>query len=107
MTRKSAWGRDVEESEVERDAFGRPRPRPRATPVVADFVEVGLCEADAKAASEGLAAGRYISFEDACLSAAIFQGSSKVVNLKEDVMRAKARAFGGGRPTMGEAWPRA
>jgi hypothetical protein len=111
---KTPWGRErVEEAWAEIDEILRPSTRQRdaidealATPTqspwgraldpkgptVRDFKEVGLSEADARAASAGLTEGKFLSFEDACLSTAIF-GPSKSVQLNEDAMRRKARYF--------------
>jgi hypothetical protein len=88
---KNAWGREIQESGPERlDAWGRPRP-PRSLEA-RDFREVGLSEDDAAAALAGLAEGRYLSYEDACLSRATF-GRTKPVPIDESLMRSKAREF--------------
>lgn len=89
---KTPWGRPVVEAQAT-DAWGRPidRSRPK-TPTVKDFRDVGLSESDATAALEGLTAGRYLSFEDACLATSLF-GEGKTVTLREDAMREKARQF--------------
>ena len=89
--RPSPWGRPpVQEQRT--NAFGRLLPPLVKTPTEADFREVGLNESDAKAAAAGLAEGRYVSFEDACLATALF-GGSKSMTLSEGAMRAKAREF--------------
>ncbi len=84
------WGRPPVR-EAERDAFGRPLPARAKTPTVADFREVGLSEADAQEAAGGLAAGRFVSFEDACLSTAMSKPGERT--LRETAMRAKAKGF--------------
>jgi hypothetical protein len=93
------WGRPLEEDSPGYDTLklalegGRPAASPRK-PTFADFREVGLSEADATAAAAGLAGGKYLSFEDACLSQTIFGGTgNKVATLDEARMRAKARSF--------------
>lgn len=91
----TAWGRPLSEAgtPTDRDAWGRTRPRPKRTPTIEDFTAVGLDEADANKAAAGLAKGRYLSFEDACLSTAIFASDSATIKLDEAAMRTKAREF--------------
>ncbi len=88
---RTPWGR-VQMKESATNPFGRQLP-PRQ-PAETDFVEVGLSEAHAKEAHEGLASGRFVSFEDACLSTAMHKVGSPT--LQEAAMREKARRFAGG-----------
>ncbi len=82
---RTAWGRQRFQESPGRDAA-------KTAPAEADFCDVGLNETDAKSAAEGLTAGRFVSFEDACLATALF-GETKNVSLNESLMRAKAKEF--------------
>lgn len=92
--RRTPWGREIQES-TPTTPWGRPR-----GPLLADFTEVGLSEADATAAAEGLKTGEYLSFEHACLSQTLFGdsghgplGRKYRPVLDESLMREKALAF--------------
>lgn len=81
--RSNPWGRPVAETAA-----------PPRTPQASDFRDVGLTGAQAASAVAGLAEGRFLSFEDACLSAAIFGARrGAAVKLDEAAMRSKARTF--------------
>lgn len=89
---KTPWGRDVTLAET---APAQEKP----APVAADFAAVGLSEAAAIGAAEGLAEGKFLSFEDACLSQALFaQSTGRPAELDEDLMRSKARYYAQGGP---------
>lgn len=95
---RSAFGRDITWADI--DEAMKPRTGHAldealaggTAPTEQDFRDVGLSESDAKSAAVGLSGGRFLSFEDACLSTAIF-GPSKTVNLDETKMRERARRF--------------
>ncbi|MDO3397004.1 hypothetical protein QWJ41_14855 [Nocardioides sp. SOB44] len=95
---RSAFGREITWTDI--DEAMKPRPghvldealAGGTSPTEQDFRDVGLSESDAKAAATGLSGGRFLSFEDACLSTAIF-GPSKAVGLDETKMRERARRF--------------
>lgn len=103
MTKKTnMWGReityaDIDEALKPRTAWGRLDEALDPTrPTEKDFREVGLCEDDAKAAHAWLSEGRYLSFEDACLSTAIFEAGrtkSGTTSLDQVEMRKRARRF--------------
>lgn len=94
---ETPWGRPAKVAESSRPAgpWGR-RGGSGGAPTQADFVAVGLSEAQAEESMEGLKSGRFVSYEDACLSVARGRG---VTTLREDAMRRRARAF---RPVQGE-----
>lgn len=81
-------GRELSESEIDGglSAIGAPR--------LSDFRLVGLCEADARGAAQGLLDGRYLSFEDACLSKTIFDLQRRN-RLDESAMREVAKRHAG------------
>lgn len=91
------WGRTarVAEANSSTDPWGRGGVSGGA-PTVADFVSVGLSEAQAEESVRGLESGRFVSYEDACLSVVRGRG---VTTLREDAMRRRARAF---RPVQGK-----
>jgi len=103
MTKKtSPFGReityaDLDEALKPRTPWGRIDEALDPTrPTEKDFREVGLCEDDAKGAAAGLSEGRYLSFEDACLSTAIFEAGrtkSGTTSLDQTEMRKRARRF--------------
>jgi hypothetical protein len=103
MTKQtSAFGReiswaDIDEASRPTTPWGRLNEALDPTrPTEKDFLEVGLCEDDAKYALDGLTQGHYLSFEDACLSTAIFEaGRTKngTTSLNQAEMRKRARRF--------------
>lgn len=88
ITTRTPWGRPLEESAAA--AGSKP---PAVRPTIEDFRAVGLNATDAAGAASGLAEGKFLSFEDACLSTVIFKPSSKSRTLDESAMRERARRF--------------
>lgn len=89
--RPSPWGRKpVKESTGRKTPWGRSVGRGERMPTVDDFTSTGLNKLQAEESLQGLRAGRFVSYEDACLSVA--RRHPRVV-LKEDVMRERARGF--------------
>lgn len=92
---KTPWGRPIIESASGSACVTTPWGRDAPTtsvPTYADFREVGLSESDAKASAEGLAAGRYLSFEDACYSRPVF-GAPPLTLDQRELIRKKALKF--------------
>jgi hypothetical protein len=86
--RTSPWGRKPVKETGQRTPWGRESKM--REPSAKDFTDVGLSIREAAEAHDGLKAGRFISFEDACLSVARSTGST---SLREDAMRTRARRF--------------
>ena len=99
---KNPWGRNLAES-TPTTPWGRPA-EPRQTtivePHVKDFVAAGLSLTEAENALAGLKTGRFISYEDACLSIARKHADGGF--LKEDAMRERAKRFIDGRNRNGD-----
>ncbi|GEP40115.1 hypothetical protein NPS01_37780 [Nocardioides psychrotolerans] len=95
ITTRTPWGRPLQEAGAAMTMAGgavAPKP-PLVKPTVEDFRAVGLNAIDAAGAAAGLSEGKFLSFEDACLSTVIFKPSSKSRTLDESAMRDRARRF--------------